>query len=215
MLRRLGFIVLLLGLGSAQAEVMEVNVWKTLPGKAAEAQSAFKEARAIHQRHGAGVSIINDFEFNTRYVMFFEDWEAWNKSATGFLQDKEWQALLARGQKSPVLEHHANHLINVIERSETLGSVVETYIWEPLPGGNQRLFDAGLRSKKLHEKAGVSVLVGADRLDRMIYSISFPDWGAYAKFMDTPNAEYQAFMAKEMADPAGKLVEVITGSVVD
>lgn len=213
MLQRLVFVFCLLSLGSAQAEVMEVNVWKTIPGKGAEAAAAFKEARAIHERHGAGVSIINDFEFNTRYVMFFDSWQAWNKSAGGFLQDKEWQALIARGQKDPVLEHQANHLINIIERSETLGSVVETYIWEPLPGGNQRLFDAGLRSKKLHEKAGVSVLVGADRLDRMIYSISFPDWNAYAKFMDTPNPEYQAFMAKEMANPSGKLVEVITGSV--
>ena len=56
--------------------------------------------------------------------------------------------------------------------------------------------------------ADVGVLV--DQIGRVHYVVSFDSWGAMAKFFDTPNPEFQAFMAEQSKNPTAKMTKVYT-----
>ena len=211
----LAAIALWLSASVVAADVLDVNVWKANPGQAAKMFEIGKQAKAIHEKHGATVVIFRDFKGYMRYIVGHESWQAWAKWANAIEQDEAWQKLLADASADPVMAHVDNIMLNAIERSENMGPVVETFIWQPLPGQNQRLFADALRAKAIHEKAGANVQVAADKLNRLIYTVAFENLEAYGKFFDTPNPEFDKFMAEISEDPTAQLVEVVSAMAVE
>ena len=80
-----------------------------------------------------------------------------------------------------------------------------------LPGKTGAMFQQGMGAKPIHEKAGASVTILRDRLNRMHYLVQFDSWEAHAKFSDTPNPEFAEYMQKVSADPSAELVKTYLG----
>ena len=52
------------------------------------------------------------------------------------------------------------------------------------------------------------IAINVDQLNRMHFIVSFDSWEAWAKFSDTPNEEFQQFMATQGQNPNGTLSKV-------
>lgn len=86
--------------------VYQVFIWQPELGRGADLFQAGMEAKAIHEKDGAAVTIHADQMQNMHYVMGFDTWAAWAK-----FQDSphpEFQAFMQKRSKDP-----GGRLINV------------------------------------------------------------------------------------------------------
>ncbi len=205
-------IGLLLSVSSmSMAEVLEVNIWKPELGKAQLTFQDGQDAKAIHETLGADVTVAGDLDGRMHYVQTFENWAAWAAFGNKVDSSEAWSAFLAKTRKNPSAELEDNYLLNV-PSSGGSGSVYQVFIWEAELGRGNDLFEAGMQAKAIHEKAGASVGINYDQMQRMHYVMSFDSWEAWAKFQDTPSPEFDAFLAEQNKDPTAKLVKVYTAS---
>ena len=198
----------------AIADVLEVNIWKSMPGMAPQTFQYGAEARAIHEDLGASVIIGADTDGRMHYALTFENWAAWAKFNAKADASEAWGAFIAKINQNPSAELEDNYLLNVASPGAPLAGAYQVFIWEPELGRGADMFQAGMEAKAIHEKAGVSVSINFDQLNRMHYLVSFNSWDAWAKFADTPNEEFNAFMQKQSQNPTAKLVKVYTANTL-
>lgn len=205
-------IGLLLSISSfAMGDILEVNIWKPLPGKNSLMFQYGQEIRAIHEALGANVQIGADFEGRMHYVLTFENWAEWAKFVAKADASEAVAAFFAKASQNPSAQVEDNYLLNVAAPGGD-GSVYQVFIWQPELGRGDDLFEAAMEARTIHEKAGASVGIYYDQLNRMHYGMSFENWDAWAKFQDTPNEEFAAFMQKQNQNPTARLVKVYTAS---
>ncbi len=201
--------------GFARAEVMEVTIWKPLAGVPNSGPDTFESglrAKEIQEKHGGEVSVARDMRGRMHFAVAHESWAAWNQWWNKLNDDPKNTAFWQEVNGSPTADQVDHYLLNVVASGKS-GPVYEVFIWEPMPGQLERLLEAGVGAKAVHDKSeGVSVSVAVDRLQRMHYILQFEGWDAYAKYWDTPNPEFDAYMAKQNADPSGRLIKKYTGS---
>jgi hypothetical protein len=203
---------LMLSLSSlTTAQVLEVNIWKSLPGQNQLTIQYGQEAVAINNKLGGNASIGVDLAGRMHFVLAFENWAAWAKH-TGKLQaSKEWGAMLERFSKNPSAELEDNYLLDTPAAGAD-GNVYEVYVFQPVLGRGGDLFRGGMEAKAIHEKAGANVTIHADQLGNMHYVLNFDSWDDWGKFRDTPNPAFQAFMQEFSKDPAGRMIKVYTAA---
>jgi len=204
--------VLLLLSTFATADVLEVNIYKPLSGQGPQTYQYAAEAKAIAEKLGGNVSIGSDLDGNMHYALTFASWSEWAGFGKKLDASKEWARFIEKINEKPSAELIQNYLLNVAA-SGGEGQVYQVFIWEAMPGRVNELIAAGMEAKKLHEKAGATVGIYVDQLNRMHYDMSFASWEAWAKFQDTPDPDFQAWMAEQNKNPTGKLIKVYTASV--
>ena len=198
----------------AGADVLEVNIWKPNQGQMPEAMALAKEARGIHEKNGGKVTVGSDLAGRLHYAMAAKNWSAWNTIYEKTLGGDQWPSFIAKAQKNPVMELEENYLLNEVV-SGKLGKVIQAVVWDPLPGKLGDLIEGATEAKAIHEKGGADVAIMVDQLNRMHYVMSFDSWKAWATFNDTPQEEFQQFLARRSQNPSGKIVRNYTVSIAD
>jgi hypothetical protein len=214
MLRLSTLLGALLVCAAAQAQVMQVFVWDPLPGVANSTPQTIQnamQAKAIQEKHGAQISVAQDQLGRIHFAVSHASYAAMNKFYNSLQQDEAQAAFWKAANANPVADQVSNYMLDVVAAG-TGGTVFEVFIWQPLPGKTGAMFEDGMGAKPIHEKAGASVTILRDRLNRMHYLVQFDSWEAHAKFSDTPNPEFAEYMQKVSADPSAELVKTYRGS---
>ncbi|NKC00729.1 MAG: hypothetical protein GKR90_19850 [Pseudomonadales bacterium] len=212
------FLVSLCLLGaSAQADIIEVAVWKAIASKPNSnpgmVQSALK-SKSIQEKHGTPIVVSTDLVGRMYYATIHTDYAAWNNFYKAVGEDPKQAEFWKDANADPQAERIDHYLLETVSAGEG-GAVREVYIWEALPGQLSRLIQGGLGAKPIHEKAGARVTVAVDRLNRMFYVMQYDSWDAYSKFHGAPIPEFSAYMDEQNKNPSGVLVEQFTASNVD
>jgi hypothetical protein len=203
---------LLLSMSSfAVAEVLVVNIFKSMPGKNQLTLQYGQEAKAIQSKLGAKITLGVDMEGRMHVARGFKNWAAWAKSTKELRASKEWAAFLEKINKNPSAVLEDNYMMNTPVPGK-VGAVYQVFIFEPVMGRGSDLFQSAMQAKAIHEKAGASVSINIDQLRKLHYVMSYDSWDDWAKMQDTPNPDFQAFMKKQGEDPKGKLVKVYTAT---
>lgn len=203
---------LLLSLSSfSVADVLVVDIWKSMPGMNQTTRQYGQEAKAIHKKLGASITLGVDMEGRMHVARGFENWAAWAKHGQKLQASKEWAAFLEKINKNPSAELEDHYMMNTPVPGQ-VGAVYQVFIWEPASGRGGNLFESAMQAKVIHEKAGARVSINIDQLQKLHYVMSYDSWDAWAKMQDTPNPEFQAFMKKQGENPNGKLVKVYTAT---
>lgn len=203
---------LLLSMSSfAVAEVLVVNIFKSMPGKNQLTLQYGQEAKAIQSKLGAKITLGVDMEGRMHVARGFKNWAAWAKSTKELRASKEWAAFLEKINKNPSAVLEDNYMMNTPVPGK-VGAVYQVFIFEPVMGRGNDLFQSAMQAKAIHEKAGASVSINIDQLRKLHYVMSYDSWDDWAKMQDTPNPDFQAFMKKQGEDPKGKLVKVYTAT---
>jgi hypothetical protein len=201
---------LLLSISSlASAQVLVVDIWKSLPGQNQQTVKYGQEAVAIINRLGGSASIGVDMDGRMHFVTNHENWAAYAKNNSKVQSSKEWGSFLAKFASNPSAEQEANYLLNTPSPGKD-GNVYQVFIWEAELGRGGDMFQAGQEAKAIHEKAGASITIHADQMQNMHYVMNFDSWDAWAKFQDTTHPEFQAFMQKQQQSPNSRLIKVYT-----
>ena len=76
--------------------------------------------------------------------------------------------------------------------------VTSVFIWQPNPGGVQKMYENAAMAKAIHEDMGATVFVGRDQMNNLHYGLTFADWPAWGRFTDAlPSSEkWQQFLAQ-------------------
>jgi len=208
-MRLLKFVSLLLvtcAAPMAAAEVLQVNIFKPMPGNGAQTFAYGQEAKAIHEKLGGNVMVGADTEGRMHYAVTFENWAEWAKFRAKVNASKEITAFNKKVAANPSADLEDQYLLNVPSPGG-VGAVYQVFIWEPMPGRTGQLVQSGMQAEAILEKAGADVAINVDQLNRMHFIISFDTWEAWAKFSDTPNEEFQQFMATQGENPNGILIK--------
>jgi hypothetical protein len=83
----------------ADGDVYQVFIWEAVPGRGAEMFQAGVEAKALHEKDGAAVTIHVDQMNLMHYVMNFASWDAWAKFQDA--DHPEFEAWMQKQQKNP------------------------------------------------------------------------------------------------------------------
>ena len=86
-------------------------IWEPELGRGADLFQAAMQAKAIHEKDGAAVTIHADQMQNMHYVMNFDSWEAWATFQDS--QHPEFQAFMQERSRDP-----GGRLIKVYTASE-------------------------------------------------------------------------------------------------
>ena len=210
-MRTIAFGLLLLISSLATADVLEVNIYKSMPGKGQTTIQYGQEAKAIQEKLGGSVILGAALDGRMHYAMRFDNWAAWSEFGAKLHGSEEWTAFIAKISKNPSADLEENYLLNSAGPLAT-GGVYQVFIWEPELGRGGDLFQNAAKAEAIHEKTGADVSILSDQLNNLHYVMFFENWDAWAKFQDTPNAEFQAFMQEASQNPAAKLVKVYTAT---
>jgi hypothetical protein len=164
------------------------------------------------EKAGGSASIGVDLDGNVHFATYHDNWAGWAKQNAKLREDKAWTSFLAKWSEDPAAEVVDNYLLNTPVGSDDEGNVYQVFIWEATPGRVADMMGAGVEARALHEKAGASVSIHVDQMNRMHYAMNFADWDAWAKFQDAEHPEFEAWMRKRQADPTARLVKVYTAS---
>ena len=206
-MRVLAFMLTCAIASMASADVVDVNIWKSLPGKNSLTIEYAAEAVAIQTKLGAAANAAVDTEGRVHTSIAFKSWTEWAAFGRKLQADKGWQKFLARIGKNPSAEMEANYMLNT-PGSEKVGGVYHVVVWKPELGRMGDVLQAAQQAKMIHEKAGASVNIMVDQSQNLHYVMNFADWEAWAKVQDTPSAEFQAFMQEQSKDPVAEVMKV-------
>ena len=195
----------------ALADVLEVNIWKSMPGKNQLTAQYGQKARAIMEQAGAGVTIGVDLEGRLHVATAFKNWADWAKFGSKMEKSEAWGAFMQEISANPSAELEDHYLLNTAAPGK-VGKVYQVFIWEPQLGRGSDVVQSAMQARAIHEKAGVPAAIHVDQLGNLHYLVSFDSWDAWAKFSDTPNPEFQAFMQAQSKDPNAKLIKVYTAN---
>jgi hypothetical protein len=85
--------------GGVDGDVYQVFIWEAVPGRAADMMQAGVQAKALHEKDGAAVSIHVDQMNRMHYVMSFADWDTWAKFQDA--DHSEFEAWMRKRQQDP------------------------------------------------------------------------------------------------------------------
>ena len=80
-------------------DVYQVFIWEAVPGRGPDMFQAGVEAKALHEKDGAAVTIHFDQMNLMHYVMNFESWDAWAKFQDA--DHPEFEAWMQKQQQNP------------------------------------------------------------------------------------------------------------------
>lgn len=80
-------------------DVYQVFIWEALPGGNATLFKSAMEAKALHEKDGAAVTIHSDQMNRLHYAMSFDDWDAWAKFQDA--DHPEFDAFMQKTMESP------------------------------------------------------------------------------------------------------------------
>jgi len=208
------FIALILVFSTcAFAQVVSVNVYQPVAGGAPQVTQSFREAKAILETSGAGVSISNDLSGTYRFATFFENWEAYGEWYASLQNNTDFAAFQAKTAREAAAIQTDNIRLRTIASAEPgagPGSVTQVTVWETTTGPMARMLQAGRDAKVIHEKEGSAVSVFASGNNTMYYLQRYDNMAAWGKAQDIPNsAEYRAFFQGLVAEGNGDVGAVI------
>ena len=192
----------------ARAEVINVFTWEPIAGVPNAGPNLFEDAlraKAIQEKHGAVVRASRNQFGQLSFSHTHESYAAMNKFYRSVNADPANIAYWQLANANPTAKLIGRATLDVVATGKR-GPVSDVFIWEPMPGRLNDTIDNAIGAKAIHEKTGVGVTVATDRLNRMVYIVSYDNFDDYAKFWDTPNQEFMDYMAKLNEDPAAKLV---------
>ena len=201
--------------GSAFADVLEVRLWKAIPGNSAQLTQHASEARSIQQKLGGQVVVATDRQGRLHYATAHKNWVEWAAFQEKLQASDEWTDFAQKIGTAPAATLEAHYLINQVVPMLP-SKVYQVYVWEAYPGRRAQLIESASTAQPLHEKLGASVGINVDQMGRVHYLMSFDTWGDWAKFQDAdPTDEVSDFFAEFYSNPPGKLVEVYSVTRVD
>ena len=207
--KKIIFIVAALVCVQLQAEVAVSTIWSAMPGKGTQLLTNGMEAKAIHEKMGAEVSILVDQDNDMHYVVGFSDWVAWGKFLDSMPGNEEWQSFWQRAGEEASAEISGTFMLNVpvVAKSQQVHMV---FSWDVQQGQTPSFLALCQQSRKIHERLGASVGVNVDELADVHYELSFENWEAYGKFSENlaVDSEWQEFFRGANAEPVAELTKV-------
>ena len=197
------------------ADVLEVRLWKAIPGSSAQLMQNALEARGIHQKLGGQVVVATDRQGRLHYATAHKNWTGWAAFQKKLEASEEWSAFAQKIGAAPTATLESHYLVNQV--APMLPSkVYQVFVWEAFPGRRSQMIESANAAQPLHEKLGASVGINIDQMGRLHYLMSFDTWADWAKFQDTGSSdELTTFFAEFYSNPPGKLVEVYNVTRVD
>jgi hypothetical protein len=193
------------------ADVLVVDIWKSMPGKNQLTLQYGQEAVAIQKSLGANTTLGVDTQGRMHVAQGFKNWAAWARFGQKLQASKIWAAFLEKVNKNPSADLEDQYMMNSPVPGKA-GAVYQVFIWEPVMGRVGDVYQSAMEAKAIHEKAGARVAINIDQLQNVHYVMSYDSWDAWAKLQDTPDPVFQAFMDKQRENPNAKLVKVYTAS---
>lgn len=190
------------------AQVLVVNLYQPLPGKAGLTASYMHEAQEIHSSLGLQTSFSSDLAGMYRYNMLFDNYEAFGKYVTTLNSSPAWQAFLAKTGASPSATQVDNLLLNQRRAGPAVspGMVTQVTVWEAPPGNMPRMLEAAMGSVAHHERQGAAgVSVWSEGNTTMYYATHHESMEEWGKFRDTPNPGFNAYMQSQVNPETGQL----------
>jgi len=198
--------VILIFPSSAFAQVVSVNVFQPVPGRAQLTAEYFQEAKVILQAAGARVTMSVDLKGTYRFATSFDNWEAYGRFAQSLPTNESWGAFQNKIGNAPSANQTDNLLL--FQRAAATnpvtgpGTVTQVIVWEPTTTGTMaQLVEGAMGAKPIHERAGASVSVFTGG-GRMYYLMRFENFEAWGKNRDTPNPEFLAYFQSLDTDGA-------------
>lgn len=201
--------------GFASADVLEVRLWKAIPGNSAQLTQHASEARSIQLKLGGQVVVATDRQGRLHYATAHKNWVEWAAFQEKLQASDEWTDFAQKIGTAPAATLEAHYLVNQV--APMLPSkVYQVFVWEAFPGRRSQMIESANAAQPLHEKLGASVGINIDQMGRLHYLMSFDTWADWAKFQDTGSSdELTTFFAEFYSNPPGKLVEVYNVTRVD
>jgi len=201
--------------GFASADVLEVRLWKAIPGNSAQLTQHASEARSIQLKLGGQVVVATDRQGRLHYATAHKNWVEWAAFQEKLQASDEWTDFAQKIGTAPAATLEAHYLANQV--APMLPSkVYQVFVWEAYPGRNAEMIEAASTAQPLHEKLGASVGINLDQMGRMHYLMSFDTWADWARFQDAgPSDEVASFFAEFNSNPPAKLVDVFSVTRVD
>lgn len=197
----------------AAQEVVDVSIWQPMPGMAGKTLEAGKEAAGIINEMGGSAMVAQDLDGSLHFATSHKNWTEWAAMQKAMSENKGWGKFLTRFNEKPPATMAEHYMLNTPSPGKSL-PVYQVFVWQAEMGKVAAMMKAGMEAKALHEKAGAAVTIHVDQMRNMHYVMAFENWEAWAKFQDTPNQEFEAFMEKLNKNPAAQLVDVHTASAL-
>ena len=197
---------------SIMADVLEVNIWKSMPGKNPLTMQYGQEVKTIFSKLGARATLGSDLEGRLHVATHFENWQGWAKFRNRLQDSPDWVAFLQKVNANPSAERENHYLLDTVSSSGAPAAMYQVLIFEPELGRGGDLVQAAMQAKAIHEKGKAKVAMHVDQLGNLHYVTSFDSWDAWAKFQDTPDPAFQEFMQEQNKDPTAKLIKVYTAT---
>jgi hypothetical protein len=194
--------ILLLCSSSLMAQVVSVNVYQPLPGMGGLTAEYMREGKAIQEAMGATVAISNDLKGIYRYAMIFDNWQGYAQFVQRLQANEAWGAFQTKISNTPSAVQIDNLQLNLFAAGSrggapNPGTVTDVTVWEVTTGTMGELLEGATTAKAIHERAGANVTIyTAGGLGRMYYLMQYPDFATWGRNRDTPNPEFNAFMAE-------------------
>ena len=204
--------VLLLCSCAVSAQVLEVNIWQSMPGMGEKTVEYAKEGEGIIKGLGGSAMVGQERDGNVHFVTDHENWAEWAAFQKKLLNSKAWSSFVAKFSANPSATLINNYLLNTLAPGKA-GPVYQVFVWRAELGRGTDLVQAGMKASGIHQKDGAAVTIHLDQMQNMHYVMNFDTWEAWAKFQDSPHPEFQAFMQERSKDPTGSLINVYTASM--
>jgi hypothetical protein len=207
---RLAIVLCLILLSArATADVAQVNIWTPYPGKAAEMYQNAIQAKAIHEKLGASVSIAQDQYLNMHYVVIFKDWSEHGKFSDALGSSEEWQAFWQKISAESAAELTQTFTINnpVVAEPKPVSVV---FSWDVDAGRTPDFIAICEGAMPIHKRLGASPGINIDELGNVHYELTFDNWEAWGNYAmkSATDEEWNAYFAKHSENPVATLTRV-------
>lgn len=193
----------------AFADVAQVNIWNPLPGRGPETLQNAMQAKAIHEKLGANVTIAQDQNGSLHYAVIFENWPAYGRFSDAMLASDEWQKFWQRISADPSAELAYTFMINnpVVADAKPVSLV---FSWDVQPGRTPLFVSICEEAMPIHKRLGASPGINIDELGDVHYELTFDSWEAWGNYMAkaATDQEWNTFVAKHSENPIATLTKV-------
>ena len=143
-MRTLLAVSLLLFSSSVFSQVLVINFYEPLPGKAPLTAAYMQEARGIINAAGGQASSSNDLAGLYRFNMLFENNEAYGRFVQQLNTNPAWQAFQAKIAATPsaVQVDHRRLNLRIPGPEVSSGMVSQVTVWEAPQGTMQNMLEA-------------------------------------------------------------------------
>lgn len=183
----------------SHAQLLVVNVYQPLAGKASLTASYMQEAQSILRDMGYQANYSSDLAGIYRFNTYFESWESYGEFFQGLGSSPRWAAFMAKVSTSPSAMQIDNLLLNEVKAGPGVepGMVIESTMWDvPLPERGA-FMAAAMGSVPHHERQGaVGVSIWANAFN-VYYSTHHENMRSFGRFRDTPNPEFGEYFRSQ------------------